>query len=62
MMSTSVPCPDPGSKAEGESSESCKMEDVPFKFYLRDTSEDMVSAWENKEGFGTDKFKDLVEV
>ena len=35
---------------------------VGLKVYLRDISEAMVAAWEDKEAFGSDTFKNLVEV
>ncbi len=35
---------------------------VDIKLYLRDINEAMVAAWEDKEAFGTDAFKDLVQV
>ena len=36
--------------------------DLFFKVLLRDVNPDMVAAWQDSEGFGEDKFTDLVEV
>jgi hypothetical protein len=36
--------------------------EVSFKVHLRDYNEAMVSAWEDKEAFGEETFKDLIEV
>lgn len=37
-------------------------EGLGVKYYLRDINKDMVSAWEDKDAFGGDRFKDVVEV
>lgn len=46
---------------EGTSGQSSG-ESVRLKVYLRDISKAMVTAWEDKEAFGSDTFKELVEV
>ena len=51
-----APLPTPEATREGATRR------VGFKIYLRDIHEPMVAAWEDKQAFGTDSFKDLVEV
>ncbi len=51
-----------GATGDCDATQHSRPQGVQFKIYLRDIHEPMVAAWEDKQAFGTDSFKDLVEV
>lgn len=53
---------EPATTCTGSDPVSVDPGEPPFKVYLRDCNEAMVSAWEDEQAFGVDTFKDRVQV